>query len=72
MPLSKRQIGHRDEWVELGRFPMHVETMAHPGNYTTYSNQEHVWPEGIVAEAAVEHRKLRQQLGLEDVNPASG
>jgi hypothetical protein len=57
---------------------MHVETMAHPGNYIIYSNQEHVWPEGIVAEAAVEHRKLRQGLGLglglglEDVTPASG
>jgi hypothetical protein len=51
---------------------MHVETMAHPGNYITYSNQEHVWPKGIVAEAAVEHRKLRQQWGLEDGSPASG
>jgi hypothetical protein len=66
------QIGHREEWAELGRFPMHVETMAHPGNYITYSNQEHVWPEGIVAEAAVEHRKLRQQWGVEDGTPALG
>jgi hypothetical protein len=65
------QIGHHDAWVELGHFPMHVETMAHPGNYITYSNQEHVWPEGIVAEAAVEHRKLRQQWGLEEVTSAS-
>lgn len=70
--VVEAQIGDRDEWVGLGRFPMHVETMAHPGNYITYSNQEHVWPEGIVAEAAVEHRKLRQQLGLEYVTPASG
>jgi hypothetical protein len=46
--------------------------MAHPGNYITYSNQEHVWPEGVVAQAVVEHRKLRKQLGLEDVTPASG
>ena len=66
------QIGHSDEWVELGRFPIHVETMAHPGNYITYSNQEHVWPQGIVADAAVERRRLRQEWGLEDGTPASG
>ncbi|MCZ2819220.1 hypothetical protein O2V63_02625 [Modestobacter sp. VKM Ac-2977] len=58
------QVDHRQTWVKLGSFPLNVQTMASPSNYITYSNQEHVWPEGIVADAAVEHRKLRQQLGL--------
>jgi hypothetical protein len=66
--VVEAQIGDLPRWVELGRFPIHVETMAHPGNYITYSNQQHVWPDGLLAEAAAAHRKLRQQWGLEDAN----
>lgn len=58
------QVGHKSRWVDLGSFPMHVETMAHPGNYITYSNQRHVWPPGIVEEARVAQGLLRQQMGL--------
>jgi hypothetical protein len=28
--VVEAQVGHRARWVELGRFPLHVETMAHP------------------------------------------
>lgn len=56
--VVEAQVGHLEQWVELGRFPIHVETMAHPGNYITYSNQQHVWPEGLLAEAAAVHQKL--------------
>lgn len=66
--VVEAQIGHLEQWVELGDFPLHVEAMAHPGNYITYSNQQHVWPEGLLAEAAAAHRKLRQQWGLEDAD----
>jgi hypothetical protein len=64
--VVEAQIGRRESWVELGRFPVHVETMAHPESYITYSNQEHVWPSGTVEEAAAAHHKLRQKWGLDD------
>lgn len=70
--VVEAQIGHAEEWVELGRFPIHVEAMAHPGNYITYSNQQHVWPEGLLAEAATAHGKLREQWGLEDPKSRQG
>jgi hypothetical protein len=62
--VVEAQVGHSPAWRELGRFPVHVETMAHPQNYITYSNQQHVWPEGIVEEAAKAHQDLREKWGL--------
>ncbi len=67
--VVEAQVGHRTRWVELGRFPLHVETMAHPENYITYSNQQHVWPPGIVQEAATAQQELRRKWGLEEPTP---
>ncbi len=61
--VVEAQVGHRARWLELGRFPLHVETMAHPESCITYSNQQHVWPPRIVEEAAAAHRQLRREWG---------
>lgn len=57
-------LDHADQWTELGRFPLHVEVMAHTGKYITYSNKTDVWPAGLVEEAAASFRELRQDMGL--------
>lgn len=62
-------VDHSGRWVELGRFPLHVEVMAHPGNYITYANQEQAWPAGIREEAVVAFRALRQRIGLPEPSP---
>ncbi len=69
--VVEAQVGHRTTWVELGRFPVHVETMAHPEAYITYSNQRHVWPAGIVEEAAAAQQKALRDWGLADPTPGS-
>lgn len=62
-------VDHGPKWVELGRFPLHIEVMAEPGRYVTYTNQEAAWPPGLRDEAAVAFAKLRQQAGLQRPEP---
>lgn len=57
-------LDHDDQWIELGRFPVHVEIMAHTGTYVTYSNRAHVWPPGLAEQAAASFTKLRRKMGL--------
>lgn len=58
-------VDHDDEhWTELGRFPLHIEAMAHVGRYVAYGNQPRHWPEGLLDEAAQAFAALRGRMGL--------
>lgn len=57
-------LDHEGTWAELGRFPLHIEIMAHTGSYITYSNQPHAWQPGLQELAAAAFQKLRKEMGL--------
>jgi hypothetical protein len=53
---------HGSEWIELVSFTLHVEIMADPACYITYSNQEHVWPPNLQEKAVSSHKQLLARI----------
>lgn len=54
--------GGEGDGLSFVAFPLHVEAMAHVGQYVTYSNDPTVWPTGLVDRAAASFLALRTQL----------
>ncbi len=42
---------HTTDWKGVLTFVLHVEAMAHPARYITYSNHPHLWQAGELDEA---------------------
>jgi len=52
------RLDHDKAWATLLKFELHIEGMAHVGQYITYSNDPCDWPAGLREEARKAHMEL--------------